>query len=180
MITTTTTGLCYLIGAVVAGCVTSRDVEAVDVDVVIVGAGYAGLAAASRLEQQNFSVHVLEAAPHVGGRTRNYDLGTGDFDTASDSVVEVGGTFVAEGHTALIELAQATGHQIYNVSGHGNQQRPLGGRERGCRDGLAERRRRRCCRRAWRRARRRSARRRRGVLEGGGHGGEQVGVARGL
>ena len=88
-----------------------------DVDVVVVGAGYAGLAAAHQLLNAQLRVAVLEAADHVGGRTRNFDLASGEFDTASDAVVEVGGTFVAPGHTALIALAQETGHELYNVSG---------------------------------------------------------------
>ena len=62
-------------------------------------------------------MHLIESTDHAGGRTRNYDLGTHKFDTDTDSVVEVGGTFVAPGHTELIALANATGHPIYNVSG---------------------------------------------------------------
>lgn len=100
----------------------------VDVDVIIVGAGYAGLAAAHRLQQKDLTVHVLEATDHVGGRTRNFDLASWSFDSASDAIVEVGGTFVATGHTELIALARETGHELYNVSGHmGQRNRPLGG-----------------------------------------------------
>ena len=62
-------------------------------------------------------MHLIEASDHAGGRTRNYDLASHQYDTSSDSVVEVGGTFVAVGHTELIALANATGHPIYNVSG---------------------------------------------------------------
>ncbi|WP_018685770.1 protoporphyrinogen/coproporphyrinogen oxidase [Actinokineospora enzanensis] len=39
-----------------------------DLDVAVVGAGIAGLAAAHRLRAQGRSVHVFEAADHIGGR----------------------------------------------------------------------------------------------------------------
>eukprot|EP00937_MAST-01D_sp_MAST-1D-sp2_P002520 g2520.t1 len=105
------------------GAVRAADIGA-DVDVVVVGAGYAGLAAARRLAQHNLSVRVLEATAHVGGRTRNFDLGTGAFDSASDSAVEVGGTFIAPGHTELLALARSCRIQVYNVSGAQAARRP--------------------------------------------------------
>ncbi|MGQ0838218.1 protoporphyrinogen/coproporphyrinogen oxidase [Actinokineospora sp.] len=42
-----------------------------DLDVAVVGAGIAGLALAHRLRSGGRSVHVFEAADHVGGRTRS-------------------------------------------------------------------------------------------------------------
>ena len=58
-----------------------------DADVVVVGAGLAGLAAARALTAQGASVAVLEARDRVGGRTLNHDLGDG-------KVVEVGGQWI--------------------------------------------------------------------------------------
>lgn len=46
--------------------------NATDVDVVIVGAGYAGLVTARQLTAQGVTVQVLEALPEAGGRARDY------------------------------------------------------------------------------------------------------------
>lgn len=45
------------------------DAEVASVDVVIVGAGFAGLSAADRLSSQGVSVLVVEGRDRVGGRS---------------------------------------------------------------------------------------------------------------
>jgi monoamine oxidase len=60
-------------------------------DVVVVGAGFAGLSAARRLRAKGLSVVVLEARDRVGGRTLNQDLAANGFP---GRVVEMGGQFV--------------------------------------------------------------------------------------
>ena len=57
----------------------ARRAEPEAVDVVIVGAGLAGLSTAYRLQRSGMSVLILEATPHVGGRNRTaaYDGNTG-------------------------------------------------------------------------------------------------------
>jgi monoamine oxidase len=89
-------------------------------DVVVVGAGLAGLTAARELVKAGRSVVVLEARDRVGGRTLNHDLGGG-------KVVEVGGEFVGPTQDRILNLADelgvarfptyATGESVYIADG---------------------------------------------------------------
>ncbi len=71
-------------------------------DVVVVGAGFAGLTAARLIADAGHSVVVLEARNRVGGRVWNHDLGGG-------AVSERGGTFVGPTQERLLALASALG-----------------------------------------------------------------------
>ncbi|HEY6397721.1 MAG TPA: FAD-dependent oxidoreductase, partial [Solirubrobacteraceae bacterium] len=62
------------------------------VDVVVIGAGFAGLCAARDLAASGASVLVLEARDRLGGRTF-----TSDF-TGSTEKVELGGSWFAPEH----------------------------------------------------------------------------------
>ena len=75
-------------------------------DVAIIGAGFAGLAAALELEERGIDCVVLEARDRVGGRVLNHELGEG-------KVVEVGGQWVGPTQYALITLAADTGVTTY-------------------------------------------------------------------
>lgn len=85
-------------------------------DVLIVGAGQAGLAAAHRLVGLGYSVQVLEASDYVGGRTRNLDVGTGQRDVATDDVFELGGTWFSPGHTAALQMCRELELEVFNAS----------------------------------------------------------------
>src|SRR5689334_25265233 len=71
------------------------------VDVVIVGAGFAGLKAAHDLVSQGHSVVVLEGRDRVGGR-----VFTGE---VAGVKVDLGGTWVSHRHTAIREVAEQVG-----------------------------------------------------------------------
>jgi monoamine oxidase len=77
-----------------------------DVDVAIVGAGFAGLAAARAIAAQRRSVLVLEARDRVGGRAWNRPLGDGE-------VSERGATFVGPTQNRILALAQAVGVRTF-------------------------------------------------------------------
>lgn len=68
-----------------------------DVDVVVVGAGLAGLTAARQLVEAGKSVLVLEARNRVGGRTEGALLDNG-------IAVELGGQWIGPTHTELLAL----------------------------------------------------------------------------
>jgi monoamine oxidase len=90
------------------------------VDVVVVGAGLAGLSAASDLVAAGHSVVVLEARDRVGGRTLNHPLGGGE-------VVEVGGQWVGPGQNRILARARAHGVKTFKTYTHGGQVFDYGG-----------------------------------------------------
>lgn len=67
-------------------------------DVVVIGAGFAGLAAARELARQGFDVVVLEGRDRVGGRSST--------TTLAGVPVDLGGTFVGPTQDAVLALAK--------------------------------------------------------------------------
>jgi monoamine oxidase len=84
------------------------------VDVVIVGAGLAGLTAATDLVHAGHSAVVLEARTRVGGRTLNHPVGQGE-------VVEVGGQWVGPGQDRILARAKALGIRTFKTYTKGEQ-----------------------------------------------------------
>ena len=72
------------------------------IDVVVVGAGFAGLTAARRLQQEGRSVLVLEARDRVGGRIFNHTFDDG-------TIVELGGQWVGPTQDRVLALADELG-----------------------------------------------------------------------
>ncbi|MFK0251702.1 flavin monoamine oxidase family protein [Amycolatopsis azurea] len=75
--------------------------KAVSADVVIVGAGFAGLSAAERLVSMGQSVLVLEGRDRVGGRSLSGEV--------AGVRVDLGATWVSRRHTAIRDLASRAG-----------------------------------------------------------------------
>lgn len=80
-----------------------------DVDVCVVGAGFAGLAAARHLRHQANppSIAVLEARDRVGGRVWNRPASDG-------TIVSAGGTWIGKGQCRMKKLAGEVGLQLYD------------------------------------------------------------------
>jgi monoamine oxidase len=77
-------------------------------DVVVIGAGLAGLAAARRLVAAGHEVTVVEARERVGGRTEGLLLEDG-------TPLELGGQWVGEGHTRVNELIGELGLSTFRT-----------------------------------------------------------------
>jgi len=84
----------------------------VDVDVVVVGSGLAGLAAARDLVAAGRSVMVLEARDRVGGRVLNAH-------TRDGAVVELGGQWVGPTQDRAIALAEDLGAKLFPTYNEG-------------------------------------------------------------
>lgn len=72
-----------------------------DADVIVVGAGLAGLQAARRLVAQGLRVVVVEARDEVGGRTKTIEVGGHSFD--------VGGQWTGPGQLRMTGLVEELG-----------------------------------------------------------------------
>ena len=100
----------------------TRDARsATPANVVVVGAGLAGLTAAHRLKQAGYIAQVHEASDRVGGRCWT---GRGSF--AQGQLYEHGGELIDQGHQAIRQLAQELGLTLDNLlSGEVNGTEPL-------------------------------------------------------
>jgi monoamine oxidase len=97
-----------------------------EADVLVVGAGLAGLAAARDLRRAGYSVLVIEARDRVGGRVLNHRLGDGH-------VAEVGGQFVGPAQRHILGLAAELGVATHPIFTSGLTILEVGGRRYGYR-----------------------------------------------
>src|SRR3954463_9034416 len=83
------------------------------VDVVVVGAGLAGLTAARQLVAAGRKVVLIEADKRVGGRVLNIDIGNG-------KITEGGAEFIGETQDHIAQLAKDLGLETFPTYNEGN------------------------------------------------------------
>ena len=83
-----------------------------EADLVVVGAGLAGLTAAREAVAAGASVVVIEARDRVGGRVLNHDIGGG-------AVVELGGQWIGPTQDRLASLADELGVETFPTHDEG-------------------------------------------------------------
>lgn len=81
-------------------------------DVIIIGAGFSGIAAARRLHQAQKSFLVLEARDRIGGRVYTKHL-------SDDLYVDLGGQWIGPSQTRMYELCEAYGVEYFETYDQG-------------------------------------------------------------
>jgi len=89
-------------------------------DVLVLGAGVSGLAAAARLSKAGFSVHVLEARDRIGGRVNTVRK------PGWPVPIDLGAEFIQGRIPALLDLARSAQLPVVELSGA--RRRAAGGR----------------------------------------------------
>jgi monoamine oxidase len=102
-------------GAAVAATAEAKTAtpKARSADVIVIGAGLAGLAAAHDVVAGGRSAILLEARKRVGGRTLNQPIGGG-------KVIEIGGQWIGPTQDALAKVAADVGVKTYKTYNDGN------------------------------------------------------------
>jgi monoamine oxidase len=94
--------------------------ETDETEVCVVGAGFAGLAAARKLVAAGREVMVLEARDRVGGRAWNREMADG-------TIVSAGGTWLGKGQDRMFAICQELGMATYPQYEEGEVLLDIGG-----------------------------------------------------
>jgi monoamine oxidase len=76
--------------------------------VIVIGAGFAGLAAANYLKKKNLHVTVLEARNRIGGRVHSFEIPN------ENLVIELGAEWVGNSHERIISLCDEFKLELFN------------------------------------------------------------------
>jgi monoamine oxidase len=90
--------------------------------VIVVGAGVAGLVAATELQAAGLAVTVLEARDRVGGRTVNRAI------PGTDQVIEMGGQWIGPTQHEALRLIEELGLELYPTYDDGKHTADFGGK----------------------------------------------------
>ncbi len=77
-------------------------------EIIVLGAGFAGLAAAHFLSSRNIKVTVLEAQKRIGGRVHSFHL------PGENLVIELGAEWVGDSHSRIKELCSQFNLELFN------------------------------------------------------------------
>lgn len=77
--------------------------------VIIIGAGFSGLAAAYALHKRNIDFVILEARNRIGGRVYSHTI-----DEKENLVIELGAEWVGNSHIRIKELCYEFGLELFN------------------------------------------------------------------
>ncbi len=91
-------------------------------NIIVIGAGFSGLAAADILSAAGRPVTILEARDRVGGRARTEQVGDGIW-------LDYGGQWLGPGQTEMYALAERLGHATWPMHVKGNVRTIFSGRK---------------------------------------------------
>lgn len=97
-------------GLLVPATALGQDAKRVDKRIVVVGAGFAGLACADLLKSKGYDVTVVEARDRLGGRVVTFT------DFVKDKTVEGGGELIGKNHPTWMGYKERFGLEFLDVS----------------------------------------------------------------
>ncbi len=91
-----------------------NDTSSIEADIVVVGAGFAGITAARELKRAGKTVALLEARPRIGGRSLSHPIGDG-------KIVELGCEHLGRPDSVCAQTARSVGIDTYKQYDYGHK-----------------------------------------------------------